>query len=375
MSRYRCTLVLFIVAVILILVAPVSVGYAAAERALPLSASAAVLIDGYTGVVLYSHNATSPLPPASTTKVLTAILGLELGSNRELVTIDPCAASQEGTSIYLKQDEVFRLYDLIKGALICSGNDSATAIAVHLIGSERQFAGLMNYKAQTFGSLSSCFYNPHGLPQPGHRATAYDLAMITRYSLQNKYFRQFVATRSDQIQELKSGKKIALYNTNRLLEHQEQGWRIIGVKTGTTSEAGECLITAAENGDQMLISVVLGSSGRYSDTMKLLEYGIRDCCWCQVSCTESLLQLPVWRGSQPTVAVAPLDNISLAVPPRMLPLLEKRLYLEPYLKAPCPVGTKAGRLEILLGRKTLFQTNLVTLKAVARKPWYLLKED
>jgi len=374
MSRYRYTLVLFIVAIILNLVAPVSFGYAT-ERSLPLSANAAVLVDGYTGVVLYSHNATCPLPPASTTKVLTAILGLELGSNQELVTIDSCAASQDGTSIYLKQGDVFRMYDLVKGALICSGNDSATAIAIHLGGSERQFAGLMNYKAQTVGSLSSCFYNPHGLPQSGHQATAYDLAMITRYSLQNRYFRQIVATGSDQIQELKSGEKIPLYNTNRLLGHQEQGWKITGVKTGTTSEAGECLIAVAEKENKMLISVVLGSSRRYIDTMKLMEYGSRDCCWCQISCREPLLQVPVWCGSQPAVAVAPLDDISFAIPQQLLPFLEKRIYLEPYLKAPCPVGTRAGRLEILLGRKTLFQTNLVTLKAVARKPWYLLKKD
>lgn len=338
----------------------------AGEASLPLSARAAVLIDGHTGLVLYGHNATRPLPPASTTKVLTGILGLELGSIREPVHVDSRSAGIEGTTICLQAGDVYRLCDLIKGALISSGNDSASAIAVHLAGDEKRFSALMNYKAQTLGCLASRFGNPHGLPQTGHLTTSYDLAVIARYSMQNGLFRSIVGTKSERIRERSKGEVIPLYNTNRLLGQEHMGWRITGVKTGTTAEAGECLIAAAERNDQMLISVVLGSSDRYADTLRVLEYGIKHCHWVSVGGRKPLRQVPVWRGSRMTVAVAPVKDISFLIPPRLLPFLEKRIYLEPYLKAPCPKGTKAGRMEILLGKRVLFQTDLVTLNNVPR---------
>lgn len=365
MTGCLCRIVLSIMMVILGIAATCAAAEAG-EESLTLSARAAVLIDGHTGLVLYGYNATRPLPPASTTKVLTGILGLELGSISEPVHVDYRSAGIEGTTIYLQGGDVYRLCDLIKGALISSGNDSASAIAIHLAGDEKKFSALMNYKAQTLGCLASRFGNPHGLPQTGHLTTSYDLAVITRYSMQNGLFRSIVGTKSGRIRERSKGEVIPLYNTNRLLGHEEMGWRITGVKTGTTSEAGQCLIAAAEKNDQMLISVVLGSSDRYADTLRVLEYGIKHCHPVLVRRREPLREVPVWRGSRMTVAVAPEKDISLLIPPRLLPFLEKRIYLEPYLKAPCARGRKVGRMEILLGNKVLFQTDLVTLNNVPR---------
>jgi D-alanyl-D-alanine carboxypeptidase (penicillin-binding protein 5/6) len=188
---------------------------------LSLTADAAVLIDYQTGAVLYSCNATEPLPPASTTKILAAILSLEMGEMKEPVVIDHYSASIEGTSLYLKAGQIFSLYDITKGALINSGNDAAAAIAVHMAGSEEQFAALMNYKAKTVGCRQNCFCNPHGLPQDGHAVSACDLARITRYALNNKDFRRIVGTKSDRIKELSGKSVIDLYNTNRLLGHRD----------------------------------------------------------------------------------------------------------------------------------------------------------
>ncbi|MGB9792097.1 MAG: D-alanyl-D-alanine carboxypeptidase family protein, partial [Thermacetogeniaceae bacterium] len=196
-----------------------------------LTAEAAILIDGTTGHVLYSLNADRKMHPASTTKILSALLGLELGNKKDVVHVSPNAAYKEGTTLYLYPGDELHLFDIIKGALINSGNDAATAIAEHLGGREDIFSSLMTYKAKTLGAYRSEFRNPHGLTDPEHLATAYDLALIARYALQNKDFRKIVSTKETTIFETKSGKPIPLNNTNRLLNNCE--YPVIGVKTGT----------------------------------------------------------------------------------------------------------------------------------------------
>ncbi len=344
----------------------------AAEGALPLTADAAVLIDYQTGTVLYGSNATRPLPPASTTKILASLLSLEIGDGKDTVIIDKYTASVEGTSIYLKSGQILSLRDLTKGALINSGNDAATAIAIHLAGNEQQFASLMNYKAKTVGCWQSRYYNPHGLPQVGHAVSAYDMARITRYALKNKNFRCIVSTRSDRIRDA-SGKVIKLYNTNRLLGHRERGIEVVGVKTGTTSEAGECLVAAANVKGQLLISVVLGSSNRYADTLRLFEFGAKECHSVQIRRKTPCFQVPVWRGSQSEVAVGPEEDISVVVPTNQLPLLEKRVYLKPYLRAPCAKGSRVGRMEIVLGNNLLYSTELITLQDISKRCFSIKK--
>ncbi len=122
----------------------------------------------------------------------------------EVVTVSPYASGTEGTSLYLRPGSRFDLRDLIKGALVNSGNDAAVAIGEHMAGSERVFASLMTYKAKTIGAVRSNFVNPHGLDNPWHYSTAYDLALITRYGLSEQLFKQFVQTRDDVIYEQKT---------------------------------------------------------------------------------------------------------------------------------------------------------------------------
>ena len=338
---------------------------------LSLTADAAVLIDYQTGAVLYSCNATEPLPPASTTKILAAIISLEMGEMKEPVVIDHYSASIEGTSLYLKAGQIFSLYDITKGALINSGNDAAAVIAVHIAGSEEQFAALMNYKAKTVSCWQNCFCNPHGLPQDGHAVSACDLARITRYALNNKDFRRIVGTKSDRIKELSGKSVIDLYNTNRLLGHRDGNLEVIGVKTGTTSEAGECLVAAAKHKNHLLISVVLGSGDRYADTLQLFEYGASNCHYTAVKGKTPLSQVPVKRGTCKAVAVGTEKDVTLMISPRQLPLLDKRVYLKPNIKAPCRKGEAAGRIEIRLENNLICTADLVTLQDVpGRSFWW-----
>jgi D-alanyl-D-alanine carboxypeptidase (penicillin-binding protein 5/6) len=333
-----------------------------------VSAGAVVLMDYQTGHVLYSYMASKRLAPASTTKVLTALLGLDICRAGEVVTVSPYASGTEGTSLYLRPGASFDLRDLIKGALVNSGNDAAVAIGEHIAGTEGTFASLMTYKAKTIGAVQSTFMNPHGLDNPGHCCTAYDLALISRYALSEQLFRQFVQTRDDVIYDQKNHTPVYLSNTNRLLwSNKNDGIRVIGVKTGTTSSAGQCLVAAAEKDGQVLITVVLDSADRYADTRQLLQYGYEKCRWYKFPKGKSVFALPVAGGDRPSVLVAPDEDICFAVNPQDDPLLEKRMEVKWPLRAPLHSGRLIGKADFYLGDRFLFGTGLLTLTPVGKK--------
>lgn len=362
----------FLVIILAILILSSAPPPVAAENISPprLSAEAAVLIDGLTGHVLYSQNADREMHPASTTKILTALLGLELGKKKDVVTISRYAAYTEGTSLYLNPGDRLCLFDLIRGALINSGNDAATAIAEYIGGNEEFFSSLMTYKAKTLGAYRSRFRNPHGLTDFKHIATAYDLALMTRYALKNKDFRQIVRTKDMIIHEIKTGEPIPLSNTNRLLYNR--GMRVIGVKTGTTAAAGQCLIAAAEKKGRVLISVVLNSSDRYNDTLELFNYGFNRCRWYKVARQQDpILSVPVSNGRIAKVKVGTIKDKEIAVKSGELNFIEKRYIINPDLKAPLAKGTNVGKIEVYLGDHLLYNCSLITLEAVkAKLPFY-----
>lgn len=231
-----------------------------------------ILVHIESGEILAERAAYEERPPASLTKILTGITAIDLGHPSELVLISKKAASIGDASIYLQAGEVFTLGDLIEGALIKSGNDAASAIAEHIAGDEELFMELSNRKARILGAVNTYFFNPHGLPDDRHLTTAYDLALITIYSLKNPIFSKVVATKEVQIISLNTNRKVILSNTNRLLWTEG----VLGVKTGTTNAAGKCLVSAANNDDVTLLTVVLKSGDRFSDTQKLFYWGFNN---------------------------------------------------------------------------------------------------
>jgi D-alanyl-D-alanine carboxypeptidase (penicillin-binding protein 5/6) len=238
-----------------------------------LQAEAAILLDAKTGQILYEKNIHQRRAPASTTKVLTALLAIESGRLDEITTVSIHAASTPGSTLHLYAGQQISLRELLTGLLLRSGNDAAVAIAEHLAGSVNAFADLMNQKAYLIGARESHFVNPHGLSRPNHYTTAYDLAIITRYALQNSTFAELVSTKETQIEWLdRQGHEQDrfLRNTNKLLWMFEEA---DGVKTGTTGLAGPCLVSSATRDNQKLIAVVLHDPSRWFDSMKLLKYG------------------------------------------------------------------------------------------------------
>jgi D-alanyl-D-alanine carboxypeptidase (penicillin-binding protein 5/6) len=233
------------------------------------SAVSAVLINAASGRIIYAKNANTIMAPASTTKIMTAILVLEHLSLNRTVTISAKAASREGSSMYLRKNEKKTVRELLYGLMLSSGNDAATALAEAVSGTEFKFAELMTKKARLLGMKNTRFKNASGLPARGHYSTAYDLGILTRYALKNGNFSKIVSTKVKEVSG--SGRK-----NRRLINHNKLLWRYRytnGVKTGFTQTAGGCLVSSAQKNGNSLISVVLKTSYIYDDTQKLFEYG------------------------------------------------------------------------------------------------------
>ncbi|MBM7623555.1 D-alanyl-D-alanine carboxypeptidase family protein [Sporohalobacter salinus] len=259
------------IAVILIILIIVACNASVVLAKPNVTARAAIVVDVETGEVLYAKNPHKRRPPASTTKIMTGILAIENGKLDDKVTVSDRAAYTGGSSIWLANGETLKLEELLYGLLLNSGNDAAVAIAEHIGGSVEKFAQMMNRKAREIGALNTTFQNPNGLPKKGHLTTAYDLAMITRYALQNDKFANIVNTVRKTISWEGHEYGRSLLNTNRLLRRFD---KVDGVKTGYTKAAGRCLVSSASGNNRQVVSVVLKSRQMWHDSMKLLNYGL-----------------------------------------------------------------------------------------------------
>lgn len=230
-----------------------------------VSAASAILMDQDSGRILYEKNANDVRKIASITKIMTAILAIESGKLKENVKISDTAVRTEGSSIYLKPGEEINLKDLVYGLMLRSGNDAANAIAEHVGGSIDGFVFLMNQKAKEIGMENTHFANPNGLDnKENHFSTAYDMALLTRYAMQNKTFREISGTKFYKGWE----------NKNRLLTEKYK--YTTGGKTGFTKKAKRTLVTTATKDQQNLIAVTLNGPDDWNDHINMFEYGFRN---------------------------------------------------------------------------------------------------
>jgi D-alanyl-D-alanine carboxypeptidase (penicillin-binding protein 5/6) len=233
-----------------------------------VNAAAAVLLEARTGTVLYRKNSQAIMAPASTTKIMTAVLALEKLKLATEITVRQPAL--EGTSVNLVAGERKKVWELLYGLMLVSGNDAAVELAKAVSGSETKFAKLMTAKARQIGMKNTVFKNASGLPAIDHATTALDLAILTRYALKNSNFSKIVATKNRDISGSELGTVRHLRNHNKLL------WKYpyaIGVKTGYTVNAGGCLVAAARYRGKVLIAVVLNTGALYNDCVAMFNYG------------------------------------------------------------------------------------------------------
>lgn len=242
---------------------------------LPISAQSAYVYDLDSASVLYQKNAHQPLSPASTTKMMTALVANRVFDPNQIVTINQAALSQ-GNTMKLQRGEQITVRDLLVGLLIASANDSAFALADFYNGGYVGFVDQMNQLAEELALENAHFQNPSGLDQADHHATARDLAIIGKEILNNHFFKQLVATKNRLVMDV-SGKIIhRLYNTNALLD-REPGIR--GIKTGTTNSAGQVLVSFLERDGRKIIIVVMGSTNRYTDTKTIIDWLFANYQW------------------------------------------------------------------------------------------------
>ncbi len=237
---------------------------------LPLAARSAIAMDLKNGTVLYEKDADSMQYPASTTKILTALIIIESGKLDELVTVQPEDTKVEPTVLEMKVGETYPRKDLLFALLMKSANDVAAALARDNAGSVALFAEKMNQRAAQLGATSSHFVTPNGLHDPHHYTTARDLGLIACAAMKEPLFRQIVATAEATI--LKADLPVKLTNHNRLLAKMPG---CIGVKTGFTNLAQQVLVSAAARDGREVLAVVLHTNkpGIWEDSMRLLYDG------------------------------------------------------------------------------------------------------
>ena len=232
------------------------------------SAQSACVLDVDSGRLFYSKNSTKRLPMASTTKIVTAITAILNYQDLDTrVKISPYAVGVEGSSIYLKAGEMLSLRELLYGLMLRSGNDAAIAIAHMVAGGVQPFVEMMNDLAGNLNLKDSHFANPHGLDDPNHYTSAYDLAQITSFALNNPVFSEIVKTKNIRICEEEDNYRY-LVNKNKLLFNMPD---CIGVKTGYTKKAGRCLVSASEKDDLRVVCVVLNCGPMFEESKALLN--------------------------------------------------------------------------------------------------------
>lgn len=244
------------------------------EGGIPQTRAASVLVqDAVSGKVLYEKNGSQRRPPASTQKLLTALLVVEAGSLDKKVVVEECDTRVEPVKLGFKPGETYTRRELLRVMLVHSVNDVAYCLARDNAGSVEAFAEKMNEKARELGMTSSHFVNPNGLPAPGQYSTARDMGKLALAAYQSSTIRSIVSTKSlffryadGHVQEYK--------NTNLVLRDYPY---CTGMKTGYTQAAGHCLISSGSNNKREVITVVLGDTKRswlWQDSLALLAWGL-----------------------------------------------------------------------------------------------------
>lgn len=240
-----------------------------------LNSRKVIVYDRLSGKKVYGKNENKETAMASTTKIMTAIIVIENCKNfNDIVVIPAKAANIGGSRLKLNVNDKVTVNDLLYGMLLRSGNDAALALALYTGGTIENFAEMMNQKASLLGLLHTHFVTPHGLDDPNHYTTCYELAKITDYALKNDKFSEIVKTKTATIKINDSPREIK--NTNEILCSNIDG--VYGVKTGFTNNAGRCLVTSIKKNDMDFIIVVIGADSRKyraSDTLKLIQYSFQ----------------------------------------------------------------------------------------------------
>ena len=329
---------------------------------LSIYSESAILMDSKTGKILYEKNSNEKRYPASTTKILTAIIAIENCNLSDTVSASYNAIMSipSGYSIAeIKENEVLTVEQLLNVFLIHSANEAGYILAEHIAGNISNFADLMNQKASEIGCTNTHFTNPSGIQDENHYSTAHDMALIAQYCMKNETFRQIVCKTSYTLEPTdKTPEERYFVTTNDLMKTSSEYYYpyCIGIKTGYTSQAKNCLISASQKDGLELITVVLGAeftesgkSARNTDTINLFNYGFENYKYQEILSKNSIItNISVKNATKETkdLPIIAENSITSLVPNNInLNSLEPVISINENIEAPISEGTVLGSIK------------------------------
>ncbi len=349
--------ILFIFVFYVLIVCPVTI-FANAQN-LETSAKSAVLICAESSDVIYSKNMDEKLSMASTTKIMTALLALEQAElNNKEVSITKDMLPVEGSTMGLKVGYKLNLYALAQGMLLISGNDAAHCAAIAIAGSAEEFAKLMNEKAKQIGMKNTNFVTASGLDDEKHYSTAYDMALLAAYAMNNKIFKEIASSKKMKVNYIEPNKSCEYTNSNRLLRTYDG---CIGVKTGFTKKSGRCLVSCAQRDGKTLIAVTLNDPNDWKDHSNMFDYGFENCNSMTLDSRDLSYQVNVVGSKKNSLELALQEDVRVTLSKQSSDInsIEKNIILPQFIYAPIKKGDCIGHIEYKKDSKVIATGNLL----------------
>ncbi|MBR3271876.1 MAG: D-alanyl-D-alanine carboxypeptidase [Clostridia bacterium] len=327
-----------------------------------VSAESAFLMEASSGRILLEKNADKRMEQASTTKIMTALVAIEVGGLDRIVTVTEAAAGTEGSSIHLKAGETLPLLELLYGLMLQSGNDAAVAIALAVDGSVDKFVQRMNEKAAALGLVNTHFQNPNGLHAPEHYTTARELALLSAAAMQNETFRTIVGTTYRVCEGCSSTRSFR--NKNRFLT-EYPGCN--GVKTGYTKAAGKCLSFAASRDGMQLVGTVLNAPKMWDDARAILDFGFSNYESHLIRSASEIFTVSV-RGGEKTSLPAGL-KCDILYPMRSdgAEAVSVSVSLKESVQAPVAAGDTLGTVRVTVNGEAVAEAPILARESVNRR--------
>ena len=346
---------------------------AAVGTTLDIKAKSVVLMEPYTGNVLYENNADERLAPASITKIMSLLLVMEAIENEKLtldtkVTASEHAASMGGSQIWLEVGEEMTVDELLRASVIASANDATVALAEAVSGSEETFVALMNERAKELGMKNTTFVNCCGLDTDGHLTSGRDVAIMASALIKHALIKKYSTVWMDALRNGKS----ELTNTNKLVRYYSGA---TGLKTGTTSKAGCCVAATAERDGMELVAVVMGgetSNERFTGAKKLLDYGFAN--WSFVTLTPNLGEvgeIPVLKGMEKFITAASGGGeINLLLAKGKQEEVTQTVEINENIEAPVLTGDIIGSVKFVLDGKQVGELPVYSANTVEKVTFF-----
>lgn len=328
-----------------------------------VSAKSAILICADSGSVIFAKNESDPLPMASTTKIMTALLTLEnmeVYGDKEIEITDEMVRV-EGTSMGLMPGNIVDLKALAEGMLTVSGNDAANAAAIAVAGNTEKFVHMMNEKANLIGMEDTEFCTPSGLDKGDHHSTAKDMAFLGAYAMENENFADIVSKKSIKVHFINPNKYVTMKNHNKLLRLYDG---CIGIKTGFTKSAGRCLVSCAERGGARLICVTLNAPNDWDDHTKLYNYGFENVVLKTLDDSDFKINIPTNDKNIKSVSAKSNSSLEICVKKDDENKIRREIEIPNACKLPVEKGQIVGNVVYYMGENVIGKNAIISDESI-----------